>query len=161
MTGSSVAVKPRRRRSQSAVGKKKGNRLQARGTQRAKRETGNGEGIRELRETETEKSEKSVAVEMPLCHLLSSIRTSIRIMLSARTKLGRSWWNHDTEPTAGGTGRHLGVTDRQVCLLLVQYQPGKTIAELATAGRFRNTQISVTTAKNSLPRAEQQDTLYY
>jgi hypothetical protein len=27
----------------------------------------------------------------------------------------------------------------------VQYQPGKTIEELATAGRFRNAQISVTT----------------
>jgi hypothetical protein len=29
----------------------------------------------------------------------------------------------------------------------VQYQPGKTIVELATAGRFRNKQISVTTAE--------------
>jgi hypothetical protein len=28
----------------------------------------------------------------------------------------------------------------------VQYQPGKTIQELAVAGRFRNAQMSVTTA---------------
>jgi hypothetical protein len=29
----------------------------------------------------------------------------------------------------------------------VQYQPGKTVQELATAGRFRNAHISVTTAE--------------
>ena len=47
-----------------------------------------------------------------------------------------------------GTGRHLGVTDLSGLFgFSVQYQPGKTIAELATAGRFRNTQISVTTAE--------------
>ena len=47
-----------------------------------------------------------------------------------------------------GTGRHLGVADPPGLYgFSVQYQPGKTIAELATAGRFRNTQISITTAE--------------
>jgi hypothetical protein len=47
-----------------------------------------------------------------------------------------------------GAGRHLGVNDRSGLFgFSVQYQPGKTIAELATAGRFRNTLISVTTVE--------------
>ena len=45
-----------------------------------------------------------------------------------------------------GTARHRGVPDPPgLCGFSVQHQPGKTIQELATAGRFRNTQISVTT----------------
>ena len=45
-----------------------------------------------------------------------------------------------------GTGRHRGVPDAPGLYgFSVQYHRGKTIQELAAAGRFRNTQISVTT----------------
>jgi hypothetical protein len=45
-----------------------------------------------------------------------------------------------------GTGKHFGVADPPgLFSFSVQYQPGKTIQELAKAGRFRNAQISVTT----------------
>jgi hypothetical protein len=44
------------------------------------------------------------------------------------------------------TGRHRGVPDPPGLYgFSVQYQPGKSIQELAAAGRFRNTHISVTT----------------
>jgi hypothetical protein len=47
-----------------------------------------------------------------------------------------------------GTGKHLSIPDpRGLFGFSVQYQPGKTIQELAAAGRFRNAQISVTTDK--------------
>jgi hypothetical protein len=47
-----------------------------------------------------------------------------------------------------GAGRHLGVVELPSLYgFSVQYQPGKTVTDLATAGRFRNTQISVTTAE--------------
>ena len=42
--------------------------------------------------------------------------------------------------------RHRGVPDTPGLYgFSVQYQPGKTVQELAVAGRFRNAQISVTT----------------
>jgi hypothetical protein len=45
-----------------------------------------------------------------------------------------------------GTARHRGVPDPPGLYgFSVQYQPGKTVQELAVAGRFRNAQISVTT----------------
>jgi hypothetical protein len=45
-----------------------------------------------------------------------------------------------------GTARHRGVPDAPGLYgFSVQYQPGKTVHELAAAGRFRNAQISVTT----------------
>jgi hypothetical protein len=45
-----------------------------------------------------------------------------------------------------GTARHRGVPEPPGLFgFSVQYQPGKTIQELAAAGRFRNVQISVTT----------------
>ena len=45
-----------------------------------------------------------------------------------------------------GTARHRGVPDPPGLYgFSVQYQPGKTIKELAVAGKFRNAQISVTT----------------
>jgi len=45
-----------------------------------------------------------------------------------------------------GTGRHRGVPDPPGLYgFSVQYRPGKTIQELAAAGRFRNAHISVTT----------------
>jgi len=45
-----------------------------------------------------------------------------------------------------GTTRHRGMPDPPSLFgFSVQYQPGKTIQELAAAGRFRNAQISVTT----------------
>jgi hypothetical protein len=45
-----------------------------------------------------------------------------------------------------GTARHRGVPDPPGLYgFSVQYQSGKTIQELAAAGRFRNAQISVTT----------------
>jgi len=45
-----------------------------------------------------------------------------------------------------GTARHRGVSDPAgLCGFSVQYQAGKTIEELATAGKWRNAQISVTT----------------
>ena len=45
-----------------------------------------------------------------------------------------------------GTARHRGVPDSPGLYgFSVQYQPGKTVHELAVAGRFRNAQISVTT----------------
>ena len=45
-----------------------------------------------------------------------------------------------------GTARHRGVPDPPGFYgFSVQYHPGKTIQELAAAGRFRNAQISVTT----------------
>src|SRR6266571_8113353 len=44
-----------------------------------------------------------------------------------------------------GTARHRGVPDPLGLYgFSVQYQPGKTVHELAVAGRFRNAQISVT-----------------
>jgi len=47
-----------------------------------------------------------------------------------------------------GAGKHLGVVGLPGLFgFSVQYQPGKTIEELAAAGRFRNAQISVTTAE--------------
>ncbi len=47
-----------------------------------------------------------------------------------------------------GTARHRGVPDPPGLFgFSVQYQPGKTIQELAAAGRFRNVQISVTTTE--------------
>ena len=47
-----------------------------------------------------------------------------------------------------GTGRHVGVaTSPGLFGFSVQYQPGKTIEELAVAGRFRNAQISFSTAE--------------
>jgi hypothetical protein len=47
-----------------------------------------------------------------------------------------------------GTARHRGVPDPPGLFgFSVQYQPGKTIQELATAGRFRHIQISVTTTE--------------
>jgi hypothetical protein len=47
-----------------------------------------------------------------------------------------------------GAGRHLGVVDPPGLFgFSVQYQPGKTVEELAAAGRFRNARISVTTAE--------------
>ena len=47
-----------------------------------------------------------------------------------------------------GTGKHLGVPDPPGLFgFSVQYHPGKTIQELAAAGRFRNVQISVTIDK--------------
>ena len=47
-----------------------------------------------------------------------------------------------------GTARHRGVPDPPGLYgFSVQYHPGKTIQELAAAGRFRNAQISVTTAE--------------
>ena len=47
-----------------------------------------------------------------------------------------------------GTARHRGVPDPPGLYgFSVQYHPGKTIQELAAAGRFRNVQISVTTAE--------------
>jgi len=46
-----------------------------------------------------------------------------------------------------GTGKHLSATiPLDLFGFSVQHQPGKTIDELAAAGRFRNAQISVTTA---------------
>ena len=46
-----------------------------------------------------------------------------------------------------GTARHRGTPDPHGLFgFSVQYQPGKTIQELAAAGRFRNAHISVTTA---------------
>ena len=45
-----------------------------------------------------------------------------------------------------GTARHRGVPDPPGLFgFSVQYQPGKTMQELAAAGRLRNAQISVTT----------------
>lgn len=45
-----------------------------------------------------------------------------------------------------GTARHRGVPDPPGLYgFSVQYQPGKTIKELAVAGKFRNAQISITT----------------
>jgi hypothetical protein len=45
-----------------------------------------------------------------------------------------------------GTARHRSVPDPPGLYgFSVQYQPGKSIQELAAAGRFRNTHISVTT----------------
>ena len=45
-----------------------------------------------------------------------------------------------------GTARHRGTPDPPGLFgFSVQYQPGKTIEELATAGKWRNAQISVTT----------------
>jgi hypothetical protein len=45
-----------------------------------------------------------------------------------------------------GTGRQSGVPDPpRIYGFSVQYRPGKTIQELAAAGRFRNAHISVTT----------------
>jgi len=45
-----------------------------------------------------------------------------------------------------GTTQHRGIPDPPgLCGFSVQYQPGKTVKELAAAGRFRNAQISVTT----------------
>ena len=45
-----------------------------------------------------------------------------------------------------GTARHRGVPDAPGLYgFAVQYQPGKTVHDLAAAGRFRNAQISVTT----------------
>jgi hypothetical protein len=45
-----------------------------------------------------------------------------------------------------GTAKHRGVPDPPGLYgFSVQYQPGKTIQELAAAGKFRNPQISVTT----------------
>jgi hypothetical protein len=45
-----------------------------------------------------------------------------------------------------GTARHRGVPDPPGLYgFSVQYQPGKTIKELAVAGKLRNAQISVTT----------------
>ena len=45
-----------------------------------------------------------------------------------------------------GTARHRGVPDPPGLYgFSVQYHPGKTIQELAAAGRFRNAHISVTT----------------
>jgi hypothetical protein len=45
-----------------------------------------------------------------------------------------------------GTARHFGIPDPPGLFgFSVQHQPGKTIKELAAAGRFRNAQISVTT----------------
>jgi hypothetical protein len=45
-----------------------------------------------------------------------------------------------------GTARHRGVPDPPGLYgFSVQYQPGKTIKELAAAGKFRNAQMSVTT----------------
>ena len=47
-----------------------------------------------------------------------------------------------------GTARHRGVPDPPGLYgFSVQYHPGMTIQELAAAGRFRNAQISVTTAE--------------
>jgi hypothetical protein len=47
-----------------------------------------------------------------------------------------------------GTGRHRGVAEPPGLFgFSVQYQPGKTIEELAVAGRFRNAQISFATAE--------------
>lgn len=47
-----------------------------------------------------------------------------------------------------GTAKHLGIPDPPGLFgFSIQYQPGRTIAELATAGRFRNAQISVTTSE--------------
>jgi hypothetical protein len=47
-----------------------------------------------------------------------------------------------------GTARHRGVPDPPGLFgFSVQYQPGKTVQELAAAGRFRNAHISVTTAE--------------
>src|SRR5262244_1496831 len=45
-----------------------------------------------------------------------------------------------------GTARHRGAPDAPGLYgFSVHYQPGKTVHELAAAGRFRNAQISVTT----------------
>ena len=45
-----------------------------------------------------------------------------------------------------GTARHRGIPGPPGLFgFSVQYQPGKTIQELAVVGRFRNAQISVTT----------------
>ncbi len=45
-----------------------------------------------------------------------------------------------------GTARHRGVPEPPGLYgFSVQYHPGRTIQELAAAGRFRNAQISVTT----------------
>src|SRR3989442_6052862 len=45
-----------------------------------------------------------------------------------------------------GTARHRGVPESPGLYgFSVQYQPGKTVQELAVAGRFRNAQINVTT----------------
>jgi hypothetical protein len=45
-----------------------------------------------------------------------------------------------------GTARHRGIPDPPGLFgFSVQYQPGKTVKELAAAGRLRNAQISVTT----------------
>jgi hypothetical protein len=45
-----------------------------------------------------------------------------------------------------GTARHRGVPEPPGLYgFSVQYEPGKTIKELAVAGKFRNAQISVTT----------------
>ena len=47
-----------------------------------------------------------------------------------------------------GTARHRGVPDPPGLFgFSVQYQPGKTIMELADAGQLRNAHISVTTAE--------------
>jgi len=47
-----------------------------------------------------------------------------------------------------GTGRHRGVADPPGLIgFSVQSQPGKTIEELAVAGRFRNAQISFSTVE--------------
>ncbi len=47
-----------------------------------------------------------------------------------------------------GTGKHLGVAALPGLFgFSVQYQPGKTVAELAVAGRFRNVQISFATVE--------------
>src|SRR5919197_1586009 len=50
-----------------------------------------------------------------------------------------------------GTARHRGVPDLPGLFgFSVQYQPGKTIKELAAAGRLRNAHISVTTAEEGV-----------
>lgn len=47
-----------------------------------------------------------------------------------------------------GTGKHLGIAIPPGLFgFSVQYQPGKTIEELAVVGRFRNAQISFATAE--------------
>jgi hypothetical protein len=46
-----------------------------------------------------------------------------------------------------GTTKHRGVPESPgLCGFSVQYQPGKTVTELAIAGKFRHARISVTTA---------------
>ena len=55
-----------------------------------------------------------------------------------------------------GAGKHLGMPDPPGLFgFSVQYQPGRTIAELAAAGRFRNAQISVTTEEQLIAASTQ------